>query len=189
MLGVPPSAFTVGWVGRISAEKGLDVLLDALPSLSDIPVHLAVVGDGPLRVELEALARGAALTDRITWAGIVPDAGTLLRAFDVVVLSSRTEGTPIILLEAMAAGVPVVATAVGGVPDVVTGAEALLVDAENPVALASAIRAIVADRSAAEARAARARGRLVAEFALEPWLLAYERIYRSLLTPSRRCAK
>jgi glycosyltransferase involved in cell wall biosynthesis len=181
-LAVPAGAFSMIWAGRVSHEKGLDVLVRALPALWDLNVHLTVLGDGPERARVEALASRLGVGHRVTWAGVVPAAAALLRAADVMVLSSRTEGTPIILLEAMAAGVPIVATAVGGVPDVVSRSEAMLVDGEDSVALADALRQVHDDPAQAASRASRARGRLIAESALAPWLDAHDRVYRS--TPS-----
>lgn len=220
-LGVPAGAFHIGWVGRLSREKGADVLLDAIDRLPDIPVVVSFIGDGAERAALEARATAVearakspgdasdealgasevvrdgirtgvpdrlmgvvrattwAEPGRIRWQGSHPEAGRLYRAFDLFVLSSRTEGTPISLFEAMAAGVPIVATAVGGVPDVVTEREAILIPPEDPDALAAAIRAIFDDPEAARARGRAARERLKA-YAPGPWLVAHERIYRSL---------
>ena len=182
-LGVPVEGFRIGWVGRLTAEKGADVFVEALARLGDVPVSVSIVGDGRERGPLEQRARELGLAERIAWHGLVADAAGLYRAFDVFVLSSRTEGTPIALFEAMAAGVPVIATRVGGVPDVVSPAEALLVPAEDPEALASAIRAVLGDPAAAAARAAAARARLEREFGMDPWLDRYEKLYRGL-TPA-----
>ena len=85
-----------------------------------------------------------------------------------------------VVLEAMAAGTPVIATRVGGIPDMVSQTEATLVPAEDPAALAAAIYDLVADPAAARTRAERARTRLTAEFGLEPWLLRYESLYRAI---------
>ena len=179
-LAVPEERFHVGWVGRLTREKGADLLLAAAGLLGDLPVAVSLLGDGRLRPQFEALAARRGLGERVRWLGNLPDAGQLFCAFDVFVLSSRTEGTPIVLFEAMAAGTPIVATAVGGVPDVVSSHEALLVPPDDPGALAAAIRCVHADSAAAVARARRARERLVSEFAPAPWLARYERIYRSV---------
>jgi glycosyltransferase involved in cell wall biosynthesis len=180
LLGLPAEGFVVGWVGRFSHEKGADVLLDALPHLQDLPLTLAMIGDGAESGSLAARAQSLGLNGRVRWHGPVMEAGRLFAAFDVFVLSSRTEGTPIVLFEAMAAGVPIVATAVGGVPDVVTSAEAALVPAERPVELAAAIRAISEAPHAAAGRARAARARLEGTYGIGPWLERYQSIYRSV---------
>lgn len=177
-LKLPSNAFVVGWVGRLSHEKGPDVLLEALLQLRDLPLVVSMVGNGLMRVALQSQAGRLGLNGRLRWHGAVADAGSLLAAFDVCVLSSRTEGTPIVLFEAMAAGVPVVATRVGGVPDVVSPAEAALVPSEDPVALAAAIRAVYRDPVAARARAVAARARLERAHSVASWLGRYEEIYR-----------
>jgi glycosyltransferase involved in cell wall biosynthesis len=177
-LGIPPDDFVVGWVGRLSYEKGPDVLLEALPHVGDAPCLVSLVGTGVERAALEGRARALGLSERILWHGAVPGVGRLFAAFDVLVLSSRTEGTPMVLFEAMAAGVPIVATRVGGVPDVVSAAEATLLRPEDPVALAAAIRAVYRDPGAARRRACAARARLERDFRVSPWLDHYQAIYR-----------
>lgn len=176
VLGVGENRVAVGWVGRMSHEKGLDVILDALPHLADLPVDLHLIGDGRERRELEARA-ALSCPSRTHWHGQMVDAGRVFAAFDVFVLSSRTEGTPLVLFEAMAAGTPIVATRVGGVPDVVSPSEAALVNPEDPEALAGAIRAVLTNPEAAQARTAAARRRLTEAFAPEPWLVRYESVY------------
>jgi glycosyltransferase involved in cell wall biosynthesis len=178
-LGLAGERFVAGWVGRISGEKGLDVFLRAMtdPPLHD--VEAVVIGEGRERTACEALARSLGIAGRVTWSGMVPDAGRLVTAFDAFVLSSRTEGTPITLFEAMAAGVPVVATAVGGVPDV-AGDTALLVPPEDPALLAGAIAAVRREPQPAAARAGAARRRLQERYDTGPWLEAYETLYSRL---------
>jgi glycosyltransferase involved in cell wall biosynthesis len=178
-LGVSPGVVCLGWVGRVTPEKGLDVLLDALPHLDDLTLTVSVIGDGRSRPELERRAASASATGRLRWHGSVPDAGSFFPAFDLFVLSSRTEGTPMVLFEAMAAGVPIVATAVGGVPDVVSGEEAVLVPTEDPHALAAAIREVVGNPDAAAARARAARTRLEEQFGVPAWVEAHRGVYRS----------
>jgi glycosyltransferase involved in cell wall biosynthesis len=175
-LGIPHDAACAGFAGRVSHEKGMDVLLDALTRMASPPL-LAVIGDGPLRTGLEQAAHDRGIAGHVRWCGAVPNAGTLMKAFDVFVLSSRTEGTPMVLLEAIAAGVPVVATAVGGIPDVVSSDEALLVPSEDPGSLADAVAHSLSDREAAAARAARAAKRLAEEYGAAEWVSRYDAVY------------
>jgi glycosyltransferase involved in cell wall biosynthesis len=184
-LGLAEEGFVVGWVGRLSDEKGPDVLVDALAHLTDLPLGVSMLGNGRDHRALAARARRGGVEPRIRWHGAVPDAGQRFAAFDVFVLSSRTEGTPIVLFEAMAAGVPIVAARVGGVPDVVSPAEAALVAPEDPAALAAAIRTVHRDPAAARERAQRARERLLRDFAVPPWVDRYESIYRLVSRTAR----
>lgn len=183
-LGLPAAAFCVGWLGRLTHEKGADVLVDAIAALPDTTI-VSFVGAGREQASLTARVAALGIASRVRWHGIVDDASAVLPAFDAFVLSSRTEGTPIALFEAMAAGVPIVATRVGGVPGVLRDEDALLVPSENAPALAAAVERIRIDGAAASARAAAALQRLRTTFALEPWLFAYESLYRELLTRSR----
>jgi glycosyltransferase involved in cell wall biosynthesis len=184
-LGIADHELAVGWVGRLSVEKGADVFVEAMARVArryagESPLKAIIIGDGPEREALRARARSLGLTGRVDWRGVVTGAGRLAAAFDVFALSSRSEGTPIALLEAMAAGTPVVATSVGGVPDVVTRDEALLVPPDEPRALAAAIEDSLRNRSAAFTRAAAARQRLATEYDLALWLSRYEGLYRAL---------
>jgi glycosyltransferase involved in cell wall biosynthesis len=179
-LGIPKDEFTIGWVGRLSAEKGPDVFVDAIAHLSQPTPSAAFVGGGPDEPALRERALRHGVEERVRWLGIVPGAGALLAAFDMLVLSSRTEGIPIVLLEAAAAGVPIVATRVGGVPSMFPDGEVLLVPPDDPGALAAAVDAVRADPSAARERAMAARRRLGRDFAPRPWLERHEALYRSL---------
>ena len=187
-LGIDDDSFVVGWVGRLSHEKGPDVLVRALPYLLPYGVTASIIGAGPQRAKLEALAADLGVADRIRWHGRVLEAGRLFRAFDLFALSSRTEGTPIVLFEAMAAGVSIVATAVGGVPDVVSPREALLVPPEDPGQLAWAICEARADTHGTQARILAARARLGGEFDLERWVGRYQAIYERLVRARARDA-
>lgn len=192
-LGLDPNAFIAGWVGRMSPEKGLDVLVEALPAVDAPPldasgydgrrpVGVAIIGDGAERGRLQARAAALAIGGpRVDWLGHVPDAARLLRAFDVLVLSSRSEGTPMTLLEAMAAEVPVVATRVGGVPDVVGDDEALLVPPDEPAVLAAAIRSVRDDRATARRRARAALLRLRRDGDPTLWAARYRYVYEAAL--------
>jgi glycosyltransferase involved in cell wall biosynthesis len=149
-----------------------------------LPLTISVIGDGSERARLEELTRAEGLSDRVHFHGTVPDAARYITAFDVFVLSSRSEGTPVTLLEAIAAKVPVVVTSVGGVPDVVGPAEAMLVPPEDPRALAEAIRLVIQDPTAAGRRAEAAAQRLHANFGMERWIDAHDRVYNQI-APNR----
>lgn len=179
-LGLDAQRTYVGWIGRLSHEKGPDVMVEAMSRLTHPDAVLVFIGDGTDRVALEERVRARGLGDRVRFLGVVPDAGLLVRAFDVLALSSRTEGTPMTILEAMAAETPIIATRVGGVPDVLTEHDALLVAPERPDLLASAIATALTDQDAARARATSALARLHSAYAVEPWLLHYEQLYTSL---------
>jgi glycosyltransferase involved in cell wall biosynthesis len=179
-LGIPDDARVAGWVGRVSREKGVDVFIDAVASLSDDRVRAVILGDGPERSAEEARARALAPA-RVFWPGVVPEAAKYLAAFDLFVMSSRSEGMPMVLLEAMDAGVPIVSTSVGGIPDMLSPEQALLVPPEDPAALAAAMDAALAEPAAAQDRARAAQRRQREEFAVGPWSDRYERLYRDLL--------
>lgn len=176
-LQLPADGHVVGWVGRLTHEKGADLFLVAMAQLVGLPWTVSIVGDGPDRAALESRARTLGIAERIRWHGVVPGAAALYRAFDTWVLSSRTEGTPIALFEAMAARVPVVATAVGGVPDVVTDREAHLVPPGDPAALAAAIGGVLTEPAAEAARLDAAEARIASAFSAEAWLDSHLSLY------------
>jgi glycosyltransferase involved in cell wall biosynthesis len=175
-LGLPPDAFTVGWVGRVGSEKGPDLAVRGLAGTTDL--HLSICGEGGERPEIERLVHELGVEERVHWHGRVPEAGRLFKAFDVVLLSSRTEGTPIVVLEAMAAHVPIVATRVGGVPDMIRHErEALLAPPDDPLAIAAALTSVRADPEGARRRVSNAAVRLEEKFGSGPWVRGYERVY------------
>jgi glycosyltransferase involved in cell wall biosynthesis len=177
-LGIRSDALVAGWVGRLSREKGADVMLDALAE-SDPRWQLSIIGEGDEFDRLRKQAETLRITDRIVWHGPIANAGSLLTAFDAFVLSSRTEGTPIALLEAMNAGVPIVATRVGGVPDVISSSHALLVPAEQPRVIAQALSELEREPLAATDRSMRARERLLQSFSPATWLGAVDAVYEA----------
>ena len=181
LLGVEAEGFRVGWVGRLSPEKGPDVMVNAITVLGPQGVCLSMVGDGGMREALLRLAAQRSAASYISWHGAVPDSARLMPAFDALVLSSRTEGTPMVLFEAMAAGVPIVATRVGGVPDVVGPAEALLVPSDDLPELARAVLQVRDHPQEARERANRARERLAGAFAAGPWAERHVELYRALI--------
>ena len=184
-LGLPLADVVVGWVGRLTREKAPELAIEAAALAGNPPITVSVLGDGPLRPTLEQRVAALGIGERVRWHGEVPDVDRLFKAFDCFLLSSRSEGTPMVLFEAMAAGVPIVATRVGGVPDVVGDSEAILVPPGDGAALAAAIESTLSDRPAAAARAARARLKLELEYGLDGWLDRYDEVYRSILPVSR----
>jgi glycosyltransferase involved in cell wall biosynthesis len=179
-LGIPADDAVVGWVGRMSREKAPDVMVRAFAGAS-ARLRLSIIGSGALEEECRALASELGVGDRIRWHGVVPGAGLHLRAFDAIALTSWTEGTPIVLLEAMGAAVPLVSTAVGGIPESVGPDDARLVPAGDVGALSAAIDDIFGDPPSALSRAASAQRRVEAELAVPPWVDRHRQIYASLL--------
>jgi glycosyltransferase involved in cell wall biosynthesis len=177
-LGISNAAFHIGWVGRLSREKGPDVLLEACRSLPS-DVEVTFVGDGPEARNLVDRSAALDLGQRVHWAGTQVNAALLFSAFDVFVLSSRTEGTPMVLFEALSARVPIVATRVGGVPDVLDETCAWLVESDRPAQIADAISTIRSLNGAARARV-EAGARILDRFNAERWVGQHEALYRQL---------
>jgi glycosyltransferase involved in cell wall biosynthesis len=134
------------------------------------------------QARLEDFVRSEGLSDRVRFHGTVAEAARYITAFDAFVLSSRSEGTPVTLLEAMAARVPIVATTVGGVPDVVSPKEAILVAPEDSGGMADAIRSVIADRKAAACRVESAITRLHVKFGMRRWIDAHESTYNAIIS-------
>jgi glycosyltransferase involved in cell wall biosynthesis len=160
--GIPFQAPIVGVPARLSEQKGLVHLLDAMPAiLAEHPdTHLLIVGDGPLRDALAAQAAALGVAPRVHFVGYRSNTTAYLRAMDVFALPSLYEGLPLSVLEAMAAGLPVVATHVDGTPEAVEeGRTAILVPPADAHALARAVNALLGDRprAAMMAQAGRAR--------------------------------
>jgi glycosyltransferase involved in cell wall biosynthesis len=160
--GIPADAPVIGVLARLSEQKGLTYLIAAAPAIlaAHPETHVLLVGDGPLREDLAAQARALGVDQRVHFVGYRANTVDFLRAMDLFVLPSLYEGMPLSILEAMGAGLPVVATAVDGTPEaVVDGETGSLVPPADPMALAEAVNRVLADRSLAAAmgRAGRAR--------------------------------
>jgi glycosyltransferase involved in cell wall biosynthesis len=179
--GVDDDTVVAGTVANLRAEKGYHDLL-AAAALVDAggPVRFVAIGQGPLEEELRAAHARAGLGARFRFLGYQPDAVRLMAGFDVFVLASHHEGLPVAVMEAAALGLPVVATAVGGLPEAVLHDETgLLVAPHRPVALAAAIEALASDpgRRAALGNEARARaGRFDAARAVAHLESGYRRL-------------
>ncbi len=184
-LGLDDEGDVVGWVGRFIPVKGPDLFLEALARMPEPRPLGVLIGYGPEAERLRRLASERGLGSAVRFCTDVRDAGTYVRAFDTYVLSSRSEGLPIVILEAMSAGVPIVATTVGGVADALGDGAAWLVPPEDPAALATAIAASLTDRAGALARRDRASRRIESDYSVDLFLDRYEEVYRRVLRGGR----
>jgi glycosyltransferase involved in cell wall biosynthesis len=181
-LGIPvDDRAVIGWVGRLSHEKGADLLLQAIAKLAQPRPRVVIVGEGPERETLQGMTRDLGLQDDIVFAGSHAGAGALLLAFDALVLSSRTEGLPMTLLESLGARVPVVAFAVGGIPNAVTDEHAWLAAPGNVGELAKQIESVLENRGEAATRS-RAGERLTqTRFSASEWSGRIAGVYASAI--------
>lgn len=182
-LAVDDHTVLVGAVGRLDPVKDHAGLLDAFASLdqSAIRIELVLVGDGPCRAALERRSQAADLAGRVHLLGERSDVATLLKGLDVYVLPSIAEGISNTILEAMATGLPVVATRTGGNPELVEdGVTGALVPIRNPAALAAALHAYVTNPRLRRLHGQAGRRRATDEFALERMASRYGDLYLSL---------
>ncbi len=179
-LGFGRETIVLGTVARLDPVKDYGTLLAALaqPSLAATGCALVVVGDGPERQRLEAQAKELAVADRVRFLGHRDDARRWLAAVDVYVNSSISEGVSLTILEAMAAGLPVVATSVGGTPEVVTPDCGELVPARDPAALASAVARLASDADRRRTLGHKARERVARQFTIDRMVNTYLDMYR-----------
>ncbi|MDD5085646.1 MAG: glycosyltransferase [Candidatus Omnitrophica bacterium] len=179
-LGIDPESKRIGCIANLNPRKGHKYLLDAFPLvLKDVPDSvLILVGDGELREELEGQAGRLNIKDRVVFLGKRKKAFNLMGIFNCLVLPSITEGLAITLLEAMASGVPIIGTAVGGIPEVIINGETgLLVPPKDKKALAEAIVVLLRDKPLAQRLASEARARVKDIFSLEDTVKGYLRTY------------
>ncbi len=169
-------------VGRLQAPKDYATLVAALARLSDLPLLTRIVGDGPDRASVAAAVQHAGLADSVELLGDRDDVAELLAGADCFVLSSLSEGLPLSVLEAMAGGLPVVATDVGGVHElVVDGVTGTLVPPSDPGALADALRRLLVDPALRARLGAAGRARVLSDFTVEGVQQAHLDLYRTLL--------
>ena len=183
-LGIGAEQKVVGSVGHLRGEKAFEVLVEAVGLLSrDHPeLQVVIVGEGPERPMLEALRSNLGLDDRARLVGARSDIADLLASFDLAVCCSDFEGGPLSVIEYMEAGLPVVASRVGGLPEMVEdGVSGILVEPRDPAALASAIATLVSD-PAGSARLGHAGRRIWArDYAIDAWVQRLEDLYLRLL--------
>jgi glycosyltransferase involved in cell wall biosynthesis len=179
-LGLPSDEPVVAAVSRLEPVKGIAILIQALTHVDH--VLLAIVGDGPDRAALESLAGYLGVANRVHWAGHRRDVSRLLPAFDILVQPSLHEGLPNTILEAMAVGLPVVATAVGGTPEVVVdGVTGLLTPSHDPGALAAAITTLLRDPDLRRKMGRAGLERVRERFTLKQMVQQTQALYNHLL--------
>ena len=186
-------AIVIGTVGRAQAVKDHATLVEAfillrtaMPELRG-RLRLAIVGDGPLLGAMRARVAAAGLQDCAWLPGARTDVAAILRGLDVFVMSSIAEGTPGSALEAMASGLPVVGTRVGGIPEVIAdGVTGLLVPASNPQAMADALARYVAAPALARMHGAAGRERILRKYGMAAMVGAYQSLYDSLVERKRK---
>jgi glycosyltransferase involved in cell wall biosynthesis len=184
VLGVPDEAFLVGWVGRMTAVKQTDDVVRALNGLvaRDIDAYLCLVGDGPDRDHLERYAHELGVVRRCLFVGYQDAVGRFYEAIDALVLPSQNEGTPVSVIESLAARKPAVATRVGGIPDVIrAGVDGFLVDVGDADALANGLAILALDPERRAKMGADGRARVLQRYAVERLVNDVDLLYRSLL--------
>jgi glycosyltransferase involved in cell wall biosynthesis len=183
-LGIPGDRFAVGWIGRMTAVKRTDDVLVAFKRLRDggVDAVLCMVGDGPDRLQLERRAHELGVIRDTVFLGYQEDVAPLYAAFDALVLPSGNEGTPVSVIEALAAELPVVATRVGGVPDVVRdGEDGFLVEAGATDDLADRLAQLARDPALRARMGKRGRERVLPRYAVDRLVDDVDELYRSLL--------
>jgi glycosyltransferase involved in cell wall biosynthesis len=183
-LGATDSNPVIGTIGRLHHEKGLDVFLNAAARIAArwSDARFVIIGSGPDRAALESHAERVGIGSNVAFLGERGDAQELLGAMDLFVLSSPEEGMPNVVLEAMAAARPVVATSVGGTPEVVVdGVTGLLVPPGNPERLAAAIEAVLADSARMKAMGRQGRERVQKHFRVDTMVARTVAVYEELL--------
>lgn len=182
-LGLPPSGFLIGAVGRLAAEKAFDVLIRSTYELvrRGHDARVLIVGEGGERAKLERLAAELGIADRVLLPGWQADAKPYFEAMDLFALSSLREGLPNVLLEAMALGVPVVATRVNGVPRLVQdGRNGFLVEANDQEALTTALAGLMKNDGLRELFRAAARRTVETRFSFPTRMANLTRVYDEL---------
>jgi glycosyltransferase involved in cell wall biosynthesis len=174
----------VGVLARLQPEKGVATFLKAAPRVVERAprARFVVAGDGPLRAELQALVGRLGLEENVRFLGFRPDPWGLIGLLDVLVVPSQTEGAPLVVLEAMTSGVPVVASAVGGIPDQVrNGVDGVLVPPGDPAALGEAVLELLEDPGLARRMGAAGRRKSATDFSHAKMLERAMEVYRTAL--------
>lgn len=182
-LGIPADVPLIGTVSVLRPQKALELLVEATaPLVRDFPdLRVLIAGQGPQGEDLEALIRERGLAEHVVLMGFRADVPDVLAALDVAVSSSAFEGSPLAVMEFMEAALPIVATRVGGVPDLIDdGVHGLLVEPGDADGIAAAVRRLLREREAAREMGERARERRRREFDIDVTVRRFESLYERL---------
>ena len=182
-LNIPEDQFIIGYIGRLSKEKGIQYLIEATSILNEpgIPITVMIIGKGPQKDELRGLVKDKGIEHKFVFIGFQSDIEDWIPALDAFILPSLTEGTPMALLEAMSSGVPVIASRVGGVPKIiVNGKNGLLVQPRDPKGLAQAIKELFQDYPLRKRMGENAASLIAEKYNVHDWCRKIERHYIGL---------
>jgi len=191
-FGIPPERFVVGWIGRMTGIKRVPDVLQAFARLLEVGVdaELVLVGDGPERSTLEERAHSLGIMRRTLFTGYQRDIGPYLDLFDALLLPSANEGTPVVAIEALAARTPVVATRVGGVPDVVReGVDGFLADVGDVDSLAARLADLARDPELGVRFGESGRAHVIPRYRVSRLVDDVDALYRELLAAAGVAAR
>ena len=184
LYGIPPSAFVIGWVGRMTGVKDTGAVLEIVRATRErgIAAVVCMVGDGPDRERLEQLSHDLGIARASYFVGYQSDVAGYYRLFDVFVLPSVNEGTPVSAIEALASGTPVVANRVGGVPDVVSdGVDGFLVEPGDVEGAADRLAELASDPELSARLGESGRREMFERYSVSRLVDDVDRLYRTLL--------
>ncbi len=183
-LSIPAGVPIAATVSVLRPGKGIEVLLEAIKAIDG--AIFVIFGDGPMREEWQALAARSGVADRVRWAGFRKDVAELLAGCDLLVHPTLADAFPTVLMEAMAAGVPIVASNVGGIPEIVVpGVTGTLIPPGGAKILAGTLAALLADRAALAPMSREARAVAKERFSIEAWMARLDAVYDAVLATKR----
>lgn len=183
-LNIPRNKTIISLIGRLVWVKGVNFLLQAAANLSKkyTDIHFLIVGDGPLKNTLEQQANNLGINDKCSFIGFQEDIPAILKITDILVLSSHIEGLPMVILEAMASGIPVVASAVGGIPEVVEdGKTGFLVQPGNPYSLSEKLAELIIDKNLRERMGESGKLKVEKSFSESVMIQETEHVYLNMI--------
>lgn len=178
-LGIEDGVFAIGLATEFTKNKGVTYALEAFARIKNPASRLIIVGRGELEEKLKLEARELGISDRVQFKGFLPEVSRYFKAFDIIIVPSIKEGLPLTVIEAGHANVPVVATNVGGIPELLDRECGILVESKNPDALAGAIESLMENEELRNRLAARFGQKVRASFGLKPMLRKTFNLYES----------